>query len=194
MDYVRRSSCARWCTVFPKIAHVNRGMIIYSIHKLKVKENAIVLAPESCESKQNWLSYDFFEKMCSGDGDGDDTKSLHQVMHQNTFSLKIHNSMSFAWIYMIFVLTPSHVSPTFILCTYKTIKRLCIVPGTWFDWKGAFYDFKCVFSWQIIYRWIVWLRRIQQFHFHYVICVGRQSPQENTVFLILHYDHDPVVT
>jgi len=26
---------------------------------MKVEKNAVVLAPESCESKQNWLSYDF---------------------------------------------------------------------------------------------------------------------------------------
>jgi len=51
---------------------------------MKVKKNAVVLAPEWCESKQNWLSYDFFEKTCSGGGDGDNTKSLHQVEHQNT--------------------------------------------------------------------------------------------------------------
>jgi hypothetical protein len=49
---------------------------------VKVEKNAVVLAPESCESKQNLLSYDFFEKTCSGAGAGDDTKSLHQ----NTFS------------------------------------------------------------------------------------------------------------
>ena len=42
-------------------------------------KNVVMLAPESCESKQNWLSYDFFEKTYSGDGDGDDTN-----MHQNT--------------------------------------------------------------------------------------------------------------
>ena len=51
---------------------------------MKVGKNVVMLAPESCESKQNWLSYDFFEKTYSGDGDGDATKSLHQVMHQNT--------------------------------------------------------------------------------------------------------------
>ena len=45
---------------------------------MKVEKNAVVLAPESCESEQNWLSYDFFVKTYSGDGDGDDTKSLHQ--------------------------------------------------------------------------------------------------------------------
>jgi len=46
----------------------------------------VVLAPESCESEQNRLSYDFVEKTYSGGGDGDDTMSLHQVMHQDTFS------------------------------------------------------------------------------------------------------------
>ena len=30
------------------------------------------------------VSYDFFVKTYSGDGDGDDTKSLYQVIHQNT--------------------------------------------------------------------------------------------------------------
>ena len=31
---------------------------------------------KSYESKQNWLSYKFFENTYSGDGDDDDTKSL----------------------------------------------------------------------------------------------------------------------
>ena len=53
---------------------------------MKVEKDVVALAPESCEYEQNWLSYEFFEKMCSGGGDGDDTKSLHQVMHQITFS------------------------------------------------------------------------------------------------------------
>jgi len=47
---------------------------------MKIEKNAVVLAPESCESKQTWLSYDFFENTYSGDGDGDDgddPKSLH---------------------------------------------------------------------------------------------------------------------
>ena len=47
---------------------------------MKVEKNAVMLAPESCESEQNWLSYDFFVKTYSGDGDGDNTKSLHQVI------------------------------------------------------------------------------------------------------------------
>ena len=34
------------------------------------------------------------------------------------------------------------------------------------------------------------MRRIQPYHFHYVIRVGRQSPQAITVFVILHYDRD----
>ncbi len=55
---------------------------------MKVEKNVVVLAPESCESEQNWLSYEFFKKTCSSGGDSDDTKSLHQVMHQNTFFLK----------------------------------------------------------------------------------------------------------
>ena len=50
---------------------------------MKVEKNAVILALESCESKQNWLSYDFFEKTYSGGGDGDDPKSLHQVMKQS---------------------------------------------------------------------------------------------------------------
>jgi len=41
---------------------------------MKVGKNVVMLAPESCESKQNWLSYDFFEKTYSGDGDGDDNQ------------------------------------------------------------------------------------------------------------------------
>ena len=53
---------------------------------MKVEKNVVVLVQESCESEQNSLSYDFFEKICFGAVDGDDTKSLHQVMHQNTFS------------------------------------------------------------------------------------------------------------
>jgi len=69
---------------------------------MKVENNPVMLAPEWCESKQNWLSYDFFEKTCSGGGDGDDPKSLHQVMHQNTLFWKNHNLMSFARIHMIF--------------------------------------------------------------------------------------------
>jgi len=53
---------------------------------MKVEKSAVVLEPESCESEQNWLSYDFFEKTYSGGGDGDHTKSLHLVMHQKPFS------------------------------------------------------------------------------------------------------------
>jgi len=48
---------------------------------MKVEKNAVVLAPESCESEQNWLSYDFFVKTYSAGGDGDDTKSFHEVIH-----------------------------------------------------------------------------------------------------------------
>jgi len=69
-----------------------------------------MLAPESCESKQNWLSYDFFDNTYSGDGDGDDPKSLHQVMHQNTLFWENHNLMSFARIHMIFVPLLPHFS------------------------------------------------------------------------------------
>ena len=87
---------------------------------MKVEKNAVVLAPESCESKQNWLSYDFFEKTCSGGGDGDDLKSLHQVMHQNTLFWKDHNLISFARIYMIFVPTLFHFS---LLLSYVLTKK-----------------------------------------------------------------------
>ena len=48
---------------------------------MKVEKKVVVLAPELCESEQNWLGYDFFVKTYSGDGDGDDTKSLHQVIY-----------------------------------------------------------------------------------------------------------------
>ncbi len=87
---------------------------------MKVEKNLVMLAPESCESEQNWLSHDFFEKICSGGGDGDDTKSLHQVMHQNTFSWKNHNLMSFAWIHMILVPTLAHFS---LLSSYVVTKQ-----------------------------------------------------------------------
>ena len=70
---------------------------------MKVEKSVVVLAPEPCESEQNWLSYDFFENTYPGDSDGDDTKSLHQLMHQNTLFWRIHNLMSFAWIHMILV-------------------------------------------------------------------------------------------
>jgi len=56
-------------------------MIIWFTHSVKVERNVVMLAPESCESEQDWSSYEFFENICSGGGDGDDTKSLHQVMH-----------------------------------------------------------------------------------------------------------------
>jgi hypothetical protein len=55
---------------------------------VKEEKNAGAMTPESCESKQNSLSYEFFKKGCSGVADADDIKSLHQVMHQNTFSQK----------------------------------------------------------------------------------------------------------
>ena len=44
---------------------------------MQIEKNAVVVEPESCESEQNWLSYDFFEKTCSDD-------DANQVMHQNT--------------------------------------------------------------------------------------------------------------
>ncbi len=87
---------------------------------MKVEKDAVTLAPESCEYEQNWLSYEFFEKICSGGGDGDDTKSLHQVMHQITFSLKNHNLMSFAQIHMILVPTLAHF---FLLSSYVVKKQ-----------------------------------------------------------------------
>jgi hypothetical protein len=34
------------------------------------------------------------------------------------------------------------------------------------------------------------MSRIQPSYFHYVIRVGRQSPQAITVFVILHYDRN----
>ncbi len=85
--------------------------------------------------------------------------------------------------------TPTFFS-TFILCSYKTIKRLGIVPGTWFGEKGNFMTSN-VFFHDILYTVrFVWMRRIQWYYFHYIIHVGRQSPQANTAFLILHYDCD----
>ena len=62
----------------------------------------------------------FFEKTYPGDGDGDDTKSLHQVMHQNTLFWKNHNLMSFARIYMIFVPVLPHFS---LLLSYVLTKK-----------------------------------------------------------------------
>jgi len=97
---------------------------------MKVETNAVVLVPESCESKQNWLSYDFSEKICFGGGDGDDTKSLHQVMHQNTLFWKNHNLMSFAQIHMILVPLWPHFSVLSPYILTKKNKRLGIVPGT----------------------------------------------------------------
>jgi hypothetical protein len=72
----------------------------------------------------------FFEKTYPGDGDGDDTKSLHQVMHQNTLFCKNHNLMSFAWNHMILVPTRPHFSLLSPYVLAKKIKRLGIVPGT----------------------------------------------------------------
>ena len=74
---------------------------------MKVEKNTVMLV---LESKQKWLNYDFFEKTYSGDSDGDDTKSLHQVMHQKTLFLKNYNLMSFAWIHMILVPLLPHFS------------------------------------------------------------------------------------
>ena len=87
---------------------------------MKVKKSAVVLAPEPYESEQNWLSYDFFENTYPGDGDGDDTKSLHQVMHQNTLFWKFHNLMSFARIHMILVPMRPHFS---VLSFYVLTKK-----------------------------------------------------------------------
>ena len=136
----------------------------------------------------------FFEKTYPGDDDGDDTKSLHQVMHQNTLFWKNHNLMSFARIHMILVPTRPHFSLLSPYVLAKKIKRLGIVPGTWFDEKRYFIASN-VFLYDILYTVrFVWMRRIQPSHFHYVIRVGRQSPQANTAFLILHYDCDAGVT
>ncbi len=136
----------------------------------------------------------FFEKTYPGDGDGDDTKSLHQVMHQNTLFWKNHNLMSFARIHMILVPMRPHFSLLSPYVLAKKIKRLGIVPGTWFDEKRYFIASN-VFLYDILYTVrFVWMRRMQPSHFHYVIRVGRQSPQANTAFLILHYDRDAGVT
>ena len=149
-----------------------------------------MLAPESCKSKQNWLSYDFFEKTCSGGGNDDSTKWLHQVMHQNTLFWKNHNLMSFAWIHMILVPMRPHFSLLSSYVLAKKINRLGIVPGTWFDKKQHFVASN-VFFHDILYTIrFVWMRRIQPSHFHYIIRVGRQSLQANTIFLILHHDDD----
>jgi len=42
---------------------------------MKIEKSAVMLAPKSCESEKNWLSYNFFENTYSGDGNGDNTKS-----------------------------------------------------------------------------------------------------------------------
>ena len=103
-----------------------------------------------------------------------------QVMHQNTLFWKNHNLMSFVWIHMILVPTQPHFS---VLSSYVlTKKRLGIVPGTWFDEKWHFIASN-VFFHDILYTVrFVWMRRIQPSHFYYIICVGRQSLQANTIF------------
>ena len=98
--------------------------------------------------------------------------------------------MSFAQIHMILVQMISHIS---LLSSYvftKKIKRLGIVPGTWFDEKGWFYNFKCIFSWQIIYCWICLNEENPTIPF---LLYNSQSSQANTAFLIFHYDHDAEV-
>ena len=60
---------------------------------MKVEKNVVMLAPESCESKQNSLSYDFFKKRCSG-------AWLGWHHHQNMFSQKNHNLISFVLLGM----------------------------------------------------------------------------------------------
>ena len=78
---------------------------------MEVDRNLVMLAPESCESKKNWLSYDFFEKTC---GDSDIPKSCTRTPY------KIHNLMSFAQIHIIFVLMLSHFSlPSSYVLTKK---------------------------------------------------------------------------
>jgi len=58
---------------------------------MKVENYGKALAQESCESEQNSLSYDLFKKGCSH--------------HQNMFSQKSHNLISFAQIHMILMPT-----------------------------------------------------------------------------------------
>ncbi len=157
---------------------------------MKVEKNVVMLAPESCESEQNWLSYDFFKKTCSSGGDDTWTKSCTRT----PFFLKNHNLISFAHIHMILVPTRPHFSLLSPYVLTKKIKRLGIVPGTWFDEKGDLITWNGSFHEKLYTVRFVWMRRIQRYHFHYVIRVGRQSPQANTAFLILHYDRDAGVT
>ena len=56
---------------------------------MKVEKNAVALAPESCESKQNSLSYDFFEKTCSDGGDGNDTSHCTKSCTRTPFLKEI---------------------------------------------------------------------------------------------------------
>ena len=122
--------------------------------------------------------------------DGDSTKWLHQVMHQNTLFWKHHNLMSLAWIQMILVPMRPHFSLLSSYVLTKKMNRLGIVPGTWFDEKWHFIASN-VFFHDILYTIrFVWMRIIQLFYFHYIIYVGKQFLQANTIFLILHYDHD----
>jgi len=85
-------------------------------------------------------------------------------------------------------------SEKWVKSKYVKSERLGIVPGTWFDEKQHFIASNLSFH-DILYTVrFVWMRRIQPCHFHYVIRMGRQSLQENTVFLILHYDRNAGVT
>jgi hypothetical protein len=80
--------------------------IFLQVHNMKVEKHGRASAQKSCESEQNSLSYDFFKKRCSGAM----TWYHHQHQHQNMFSQKNHNLISFAWIHMILVPTRPHFS------------------------------------------------------------------------------------
>ena len=63
--------------VYNNWSGTQRKMLLHTARLVRrsrtfIEKNAVMLAPKSCESKQNWLSYDFFENTYSGHGDGDD--------------------------------------------------------------------------------------------------------------------------
>jgi len=75
---------------------------------------------------------------------------------------------------------------------YEKIERLDIVPGTW-SAKRLDAGISKLFLHDILYTIrFVKMRRIQRYHFHYVKCVGRRPPQENTVLAFWHYINDVI--
>ena len=134
---------------------------------MKIEKNAVVVEPESCESEQNWLSYDFFEKTCSDD-------DANQVMHQNTFSWKNHNLTSFARIHLIFAPTRPHF---YLLSPYVLTKNKKAWHCAWdMVWCKEDFIASNVSFHDILYTVrFVWTRRIQLSYFQHekTISVGK---------------------